>query len=97
VLRAELAVALQTEMPHLEVIQVVLAAVPLAELAVLVVQVLLEQVLVVAQQAASEALVEYRQQSAVLPETDRTVVHSVLLQLIPVPRVTQPVGLRQVA
>jgi hypothetical protein len=47
VLRVELAVALQTEMPHLEVIQVVLAAVPLAELAVLVVQVLLEQVLVV--------------------------------------------------
>lgn len=46
-LRAELAVALQTETPHLVVIQAVLAAVPLAELAVLAVQVLLEQVLVV--------------------------------------------------
>jgi hypothetical protein len=84
VLQAVLAVALQTEMPQLEAILAVLAAVPLAVLVELAVQVLLEQALVVQPRAAQVAQAEYRQQSAVLLETDRTVVHSVLLQLIPV-------------
>ena len=82
-LLADLEVTLQTEMPHLEAIQAVLAVVPLAVLVGLAVQVLLEQALVVQPRAAQVAQVEYRQQSAVLLETDRTVVHSVLLQLIP--------------
>jgi hypothetical protein len=70
------------EMLQLEAIRAVLAAVPLAVLAELAAQVLLELVLVVAQQAALVAQVEYRQQSVVRQEMDRTVVHSVLLQLV---------------
>jgi len=67
-----------------ETTQAVLVATPVVAQAAQAAQAAQELVLVAAQQAALVALEEYRQQSAVLPETDRTAVHSVLLQLTPV-------------
>ena len=71
----------QTAVLQQETTQVVLVATPVVAQAAQAAQAAQELVLVVAQQAVSEAQAEYRPQSVVLPETDRTVVHSVLLQL----------------